>query len=100
MRLVARVAEKIYKDQDAKIEEFISVFRGLRENLNGAILHQNLVFTSRVLEDADTLGMNTSLSVHHQLTSTLSSNKATRSCSNAPCASYVMFAWYPKHDYQ
>ena len=53
---VERVAERIYKDQDAKIQQFTEAFGRLRGDLDTGMLQQAVFVTSKILENTNISG--------------------------------------------
>ena len=53
---VERLAERIYKDQDAKIQQFTEAFQKLRGDLDTGMLQQAVFVTSKILENTNISG--------------------------------------------
>ena len=53
MHWVGRVAGRLYKDQDARIQEFEGAFQKLRDDLDTGMLHQAVVDTSKTVENTN-----------------------------------------------
>lgn len=53
---LGRVIEQLWKDQGAKINEFMTAFEKLRQDLNSGTLQHTAFVTSRISEDVIKLG--------------------------------------------
>ena len=64
-----RVAQQLWKDPVAKIDEFIGAFKQLRVDLDTGTLQQNTIVTSKISEVIKVLGRHLDSSFHSRFSS-------------------------------
>ena len=64
-----RVAQQLWKDPAAKIDEFIGAFKQLRVDLDTGTLQQNTIVTSKISDVVKVLGRHLNSSFHSRFSS-------------------------------
>ena len=99
MCCVGRVAGRLYKDQDAKIQEFEDAFQKLRSNLDTGMLQQAVFVTSRILDNTDTIGTGFILFIISDLIWRCSASGITEAIPNECFISFIMLTRYSSGHY-
>ena len=85
---------RLYKDQDAKIQEFEDAFQKLRSDLDTGMLQQAIFVTSRILDNTDTIGTGFVLFIISDLTWRYSASGTTEAILNGCFVSFIVLTRY------
>ena len=91
--------ERLYKDQDTKIQEFEDAFQKLRSDLDTGMIQQAVFVTSKILDNTDTLGTGLLLVMIPNLTWCCSASRITEAIPNGCFISFIMLTRYSSGHY-
>ena len=85
---------RLYKDQDAKIQEFEDAFQRLRSDLDTGMLQQAVFVTSKILDNTDPIGTGFILFIISDLTWRFSASGITEAILDECFISFIMLTGY------
>ena len=100
MRWIGRVVGRLYKDQDAKIQEFEDAFQKLRSDLDTGMLQQAVFVTSKILDNTDTIGTGFILFIISDLTWSCSASGTIAAILDGCFVSFIVLTRYQGGHYR